>query len=490
MGDYPHRHSIDHRAGEAVSWRIVLCASGVAVGVAGCRTPPVYEGAPLPRFLVDPAPATIATVAEPPAVPVAQRPVVTLPDAVRECVLNNMRLKGAEEQVREAQADYITESLIPNSQLMADAQLLPVSIVNFDNQAGPPQYDALLTVPIDWFVFGKRVAARAAARLNVDYSQAVFADQIRREIALTVDGFYDALEADIAVKLAEKDIAALKALQMTAKEFGKTGTEVQRVQLAVLDAQRELRKRRAAAETTKSKLQARMGRPPDTPDFVVRGTLALKASAPALTATQAWAIAERNRPDLEAGRRAITAAEASIVRERKRGLPQMSVTTGADYQDQMRITGFRNAWLWTVAVNSTLPLTDRNQGKILWAQASARSARANLSAATADARAEVEQAVAEYAEAVEGVTGEDVASLRTAREVRDATLEAYKKGTKDLVDALDSERAYRDRVRNTLGNLTDYWQALNRLNAAVGQRVLTAVEAEKDTLLDEATPKK
>ena len=93
-------------------------------------------------------------------------------------------------------------------------------------------------------------------------------------------------------------------------------------------------------------------------------------------------------------------------------------------------------------------------------------------------------------EAVEGVTGEDVASLRTAREVRDATLEAYKKGTKDLVDALDSEKAYRDRVRNTLGNLTDYWQALNRLNAAVGQRVLTAVEAEKDTLLDEATPKK
>ncbi len=477
--------------GNAVNWQNILCASGLAVGAAGCHTPPVYESAALPRFLVDPAPAVVATPVadELQAVPKADRPIVTLPDAVRECVLNNMRLKAAEEQIRTAQADYITESLIPNCQLMADAQLLPVSVINFDNQAGPPQYDALLTVPIDWFVFGKRVAARAAAQLNVDVAQATFADQIRREIALTVDGFYDALEADFAVKLAEKDIDALRELEKTAKEFGKTGVEVQRVQLAVLDAQRELRKRRAAAETTKSKLQARMGRPPDTPDFVVRGTLTLQASAPALSVSQAWALAEQNRPDLISARRSIAAAEAGITRERKRGLPQMSITTGADYQDQMRITGFRNAWLWTVAVNTTLPFTDRNQGKILLAESFSRSARANLGAATADARAEVEQAVAEYTEAVNGVTGEDVASLRTAREVRDATVEAYRKGTKDLLDALDSERAYRDRVRNTLGNLTDYWQALNRLNAAVGQRVLTAKEAEKDTFLDDTNLK-
>ena len=163
----------------------------------------------------------------------------------------------------------------------------------------------------------------------------------------------------------------------------------------------------------------------------------------------------------------------------------MSITTGPDYQDQVRITGFRNAWLWTVALNSTLPITDRNQGRILTAEAQARSTRAQLGSATAEARAEVEQAVAEYTEALNGVTGEDVVSLRTAREVRDETLAAYKKGDKDLLDALDAERAYRDRVRNTLGNLTDYWQALNRLNAAVGQRVLTAVESDQDTLLDD-----
>jgi cobalt-zinc-cadmium efflux system outer membrane protein len=451
----------------------------------------VYESAALPRFLTDETPLVIPSAAnEPPPVPIAKRPVVTLPDAVRECVLNNLRLKAAEEQIRGAQADYITESLIPNPQLFTDAQLLPITMANFDNQAGPPQYDALLTVPIDWFVFGKRVAAQAAARLNIDVAQAAFADQIRREVALAVDSFYDALEADIAVKLAEKDIEALQQLEKTAKEFGKTPIEVKRVQLATLDAQRDLRKRRAAAETTKSKLQMHMGRPPDTPDFVVRGTLAIKASATALTLNQAWALAEQNRPDLVAARRSVVASEAAVERERKRAMPQLSVTSGLDYQDQYRITGFRNATLWTIAVNSTLPFTDRNQGRILAAEAANRQSRANLGAAIADARVEVEQAVAEYNEAVNGVTGEDIASLRTAHEVRDATLEAYRKGTKDLVDTLDAERAFRDRVRNTLGNLTDYWQALNRLNSVVGQRVLNAVEAEKDTLLEEANPPK
>lgn len=464
----------------------------MAVLLAGCHTPPQYVGEPLPRFLVDAVPVTVPAATEAASVPVEQRPAITLPQAVQECVLNNMRLKAAAEKVSAAQADYVTESLIPNAQLFVDAQLLPITPATFDNQAGPPQYDALVTMPIDWFLFGKRVAARAAAQLNVDVAQAEFADQLRRQLALTIDSFYDALEADLALKLAENDLAALQNLEKIAAERAKgdekSNLEQRRVRLAVLDIQREIRKRRAAAETTKSRLQANVGRPPDTPDFVVRGTLAVRATAPALTVQQAWALAEQHRPDLQAAKRAVTAADGAVGRERRKAYPQVAVTGGVDFQDQKRITGFRNASLFTVALTGTLPFTDRNQGHILGAQSNLRAAATNLTAATADARAEVEQAVAEYAEAVNGVTGEDVASLRTARQVRDETLALYRKGEKDVVDALDAERAYRDRLRNTLANLADYWQALNHVNAAVGQRVMTAQEADRDTLLEEAKP--
>src|SRR5262249_13769683 len=157
-------------------------------------------------------------------------------------------------------------------------------------------------------------------------------------------------------------------------------------------------------------------------------------------------------------------ADAAVARERRRAYPQVALSAGIDYQDQVRITGFRNAALWTVSANTTLPLTDRNQGKRRTTESAARSARAALGVATTDARAEVEQAVAEYISAVNGVTGEDVTSLRAAREVRDETREAYRKGDKSLVDVLDAEQAYQDRLRHGLDNLTDYWQALNHLN--------------------------
>jgi hypothetical protein len=51
------------------------------------------------------------------------------------------------------------------------------------------------------------------------------------------------------------------------------------------------------------------------------------------------------------------------------------------------------------------------------------------------------------------------------------------------------KRVYRDRLRSNLGNLTDYWQALNRnrLNAAAGLRLLSAETAVADPLLNCST---
>lgn len=461
----------------------------ITAATGGCTTPAAYESAPLPRFLVDNvAPAALELGTEAPPVRAADQQLLTLPDAVRECVLNSLRLKAGAEQIRIAQAEYVTESLIPNCQFMADAQLLPITSINFFNQGGPPQYDAYLTMPIDWFLFGKRVAARAAARLNIDTAQASYADQVRQEIALTVNSFYDVLEADATVKVTEHALNALQELEKSAREREKEGkitNESRRVRLAVLDVQRDLRKWRATAKTTRAKLATLLGRSPGSPDFQVQGALAVRAVAPLLTVPQAWALAEQNRPDLIAARRAIVTADAAIARERQRAYPALSLTAGTDYQDQVAITGFRNPWLWTVAVTTTLPATDRNQGRVLAAQATVRQARAAFELARAHAHAEVEQALAEYTEAVNGITGEDVASLRTAREVREAAHAAYRKGDRDLVGTLDAERAYRDRLRNTLANLTDYWQALNRVNAAVGLRVLSAQAGEPGILLEE-----
>jgi cobalt-zinc-cadmium efflux system outer membrane protein len=303
-----------------------------AAWTAGCQTPDVYQSPSLPRFLIDNAETLVTPVQQPQVVPAKQRSPVTLPDAVRKCVLNNMKLRAGEEKVTSAQGEYLTASLIPNSELLVDAQLLPLSSLNLEHQGGPPEYDAFLTVPVDWFLFGKRVAGQSAARLSVDVAQAELADLIRKQIAQTVDSFYDALAANLSLQLGEQRLIAYQILEIAARERNKgnktSSLEQRRVSLAIRDIQQEIRKRRATLETAKSKLRANMGRPPHAPDFDIAGTLEVRATAPALTVAQAWALAEQHRPDLIAAHRAIDAAEAAIHREEKQACPHVSVSAG------------------------------------------------------------------------------------------------------------------------------------------------------------------
>src|SRR5262249_23679214 len=68
---------------------------------------------------------------------------ITLPLAIQMCVAHNFRILAGAEKVRQAEADLISASLIPNSTLYTDYQLIPLQRANIDNQLGPPQADAI-----------------------------------------------------------------------------------------------------------------------------------------------------------------------------------------------------------------------------------------------------------------------------------------------------------------------------------------------------------
>jgi outer membrane protein TolC len=114
---------------------------------------------------------------------------ITLPQAIQMCFAQNFRLLAGAERVRHAEADLVTASLIPNPSLFADYQLIPLQHVDVHNQLGPNEADVLCSVPIDWLLFGKRLAAMQAARLAIDVSEADYADLYRLQVGRTVDAF-------------------------------------------------------------------------------------------------------------------------------------------------------------------------------------------------------------------------------------------------------------------------------------------------------------
>src|SRR5262249_39335502 len=151
--------------------------------------------------------------------------------------------------------------------------------------------------------------------------------------------------------------------------------------------------------------------------------------------------------DLLSGRKAIDQANAAIAVERRRAMPQLIVQPGWSYQSQSRITGFRNGSLFDIGLSTTLPITDRNQGNIRRARASLRERLLTFEGDRADALAEVESCVATYADSVEHLTlFNTTETLRAAHDLRKTVEAGYRSGDRKLIELLDAQKAYRDRL--------------------------------------------
>jgi cobalt-zinc-cadmium efflux system outer membrane protein len=476
-------------------WRRLLTVA--LIGGSGCASP-IHLPEPIPAFMRD----DIGLRVLPPDSPVYQnsfeilkqnrpanadpekkdgpKPLVSLPEAIEETIAANLRVRVGMEKVQLARGELTSASIIPNPSLQLDTQFLPLPGAHPyshepNNNIGPLQYDALVAFPIDWFVFGKRVAAMRAARLGVDVAAADFADLVRKQVSATLEAFYDILEAKAQVKLAREDLDDLKRIEKitaAAIKGGGAGTiELDRIRLAVLDSQRELRRRETILLTTRSKLRPLIGRRQIDADFDVVGELGVQGTMTAPSIEEAIASAETNRPDILSDLRDIRRAEAALASEERKAKPLMQFQAGMSYQQTKFYTGLPGKGFTDLYLTTTLPTTDRNQGGIAKAMSDLRNKHMTLQADLADLRAEVEQALESYRTALQIVTTDDPATLKSAKEVRDKTEAAFEKGGRRLIEVLDAQRVYRDRIRSSISGQADYFRALNRLNAAIGIRL-------------------
>jgi cobalt-zinc-cadmium efflux system outer membrane protein len=466
-------------------------AAPLVGSLAGCGATPIYHTEPIPAFMRP----DIGLTVHPPESPIYQsgyqevkggaaaaskRPsVVTLPEAIDEAITFNLRIRVGMEKVQAARADLTTASIIPNPTLQLDAQFVPLPGAHPYEQnkqsAGPLQYDLLVTFPIDWFIFGKRRAAMEAARLGVDVAAADFADLTRKQVAATLDAVYDILEARALLKLFQEDLDELKQILKITEERVKLGggaaVDLDRLRLAVLDAQREVRRRELTLFAAKSKLRPLLGRLEADPAFDISGELGIQGTMPAPELGDAISVAERNRPDIISDLRDIRRAEAAVVSEHKKAWPQVGFQPALTYQQTKFINDTPSERFLDFYLTTTLPTSDRNQGGIAKAMSDLRNKHMTLQADLTDLHAEVEQALETYRVALATITADDPATIKSAREFRDRIRAAWLEKGKTLLDVLDAQRAYRERVRASLSGQADYWRALNRLNAAMGVRL-------------------
>ena len=400
----------------------------------------------------------------------------TLDQAIQTALKTDPRISAALENVRQAEADLTTAGLIPNPDLSTGGSLMPLDrTFTVNRQGGPPQFDIGVAMPIDWFVFGKRAAAITSGEYGVDAASADFANTIRLRIAATIGAFYDVLEAQAMLELAQenqKNLATMEKIIINRVALGGVGTiEEDRIKLSLFSSHREVHTQELNLSAALNKLRALLGIS-DTTAISVSGTLDITRPKNPITIEEAIKWAEDNRPDLTALRYQLDKANANIQLEERKAYPQVTPKVGYTRQFQQQAIGFPDANSWGVGVDVIVPLFDRNQGNITKAKSVQIQTQHNLRAQLVDLRSEIDQAVKTFSSAYQFITNDDPGQLEAAKNVRDKINQAYELGGKTLLEVLDAQRAYLETYKVHISGHSSYWHALYQLDAAIGKNLL------------------
>jgi cobalt-zinc-cadmium efflux system outer membrane protein len=448
------------------------------VALAGCvgSTTPLLR----PYVSVPPGGQTtdIQLVSDPPpavAPEAVAEGLLTLDQAINTALRNDPRLRAAFESINQAHGDFITASLLPNPNNNLSYTLLPLTHpFTLRKTGGPPQLDVGLNWGIDWFLFGKRLAAMAPASLNVQATEADYADAVRQRVVAVTQAFYTALETRDLVGVLRQQVENFErveaALVKAVDAGGRPRVDLNRVQLDLFDSRRALRSAESDAAVARARLRALLG-PGPVPEVI--GSLEGPLSGTVLTADESFALAEQNRPDLQALRLKVSRAEADAVNQERKGYPEVTPQVGYTYQFQEKALNAPNANSYGLGIVMSVPIFNRNQGERLKAASNVVQSQYELEAGRVEARAEIEAALQELLAARANARTLTEDQLKLAADVRDTLQRAYLAGGRTLLEVLDATRNYSETYRAAVTTRAAYWRALYRYYSAIGRQVTT-----------------
>ena len=389
----------------------------------------------------------------------AQAPATTLSldDAVALARRENPTVRAKQHEYRATQAQEITAGLRPNPTASYSGDQLGSSSVD-------PQHFWALEQPIE--LGGKRGRRLDAARAAIRVTAAELDDVRRQTVAQVKKAFTDTLVAEATLALAGENLRTIdevERLQRIRAEKGDISElELTRIQVQRFAFERDAADARQAIAASRIALRAAVGPEAVAPDFTLSGELGFRDVPLDAVALRRRALDAR--PDLRAAEAARARARAD--RELARANAWSDVTPRVAYE---RIG---SASTYGVGVSVPLRIFDRNQGEI------ART-RYALTQAEEQERSAGDTVLSDVSNAYEAVRSNDeVVQLYTsgylqqAKDSREISEYAYKRGAASLLDYLDAARSYRATQLAYRQALASYMTAVEQLKQALATRTL------------------
>jgi cobalt-zinc-cadmium efflux system outer membrane protein len=404
-------------------------------------------------------------------VPGAQNPSasmhITLDDALRLALLHNHALLALRSTILQNQALETTANLRPNPTLSGDAQFLPFfqpSNFNTDYFENNAQFD--LGVGYLFERGKKRQHRLSAAQDATTVVRSQVSDSERQLNFNVAQQFINVLLAESTLEFARQDLDSFqKTVDISGIRYhagDMSEGDFLKIKLQLLQFQTDVSAAKLARVQALAGLRQFLGFESVPDDFDVTGDLDYQPENASITDLKV--LASRSRPDLIAAQQGVTAARSQQALARANG--KQDVTGTALYTH----TGSVNTASLFFSV--PLPVFNRNQGEI------ARTGYA-ITQAQEQASETTQQVSTDVVDAFENLHSNDQivqlyrgGYVDQAKQSRDISEYAYRRGAASLLDFLDSERTYRANQLAYRQALANYMLALEQMRQAVGTRNL------------------
>lgn len=392
---------------------------------------------------------------------------IDLDQAIQLALAHNHALLAQHTLVLQNQAQETTANLRLNPNINFDAQYVPFFSPE-DFSADTLDTTQEFDLGLDYlFERGhKRQRRLQAARDQTAVTRAQVQDAERTLTFNVAQQFIAVLLAESTLQFAEQDLKGFQQTVDLSQAQYKSGYisegDYLKIKLQLLQFQTDVSSAHLAKVQALIALRQTLGYDAVPADYDVVGALTYVPTKGRLDDLEAEAL--KDRPDLRASELGITAARSQILLAKANG--KQDVTGGFTYTH----TAAENST--GVSVSIPWALFNRNQGEIARTKFALTQAQQTAMAASDQVLSDVSDAYNQLRSNDEVVRLYSSGYLNEARDSRDISAYAYKRGAASLLDFLDAERSYRSVQLAYRQALSSYMTSLEQLKEAVGTRNL------------------
>jgi cobalt-zinc-cadmium efflux system outer membrane protein len=397
----------------------------------------------------------------------APPPVLSLDQAVQMALLNNQTLRAQRLNIDQARAGETTAALKPNpvySMVNEDFPIFTPSQLTFDTLSQTQEFLQSISYTIERG--DKRNKRIQVARDATDVSSRGVADAERQLRYQVAQAFIGVLLAKSNLELARQDlkdfsdVVEINRLRMQAGDISKG--DFLKIALQKLQFEQDVAAADLALVQTKVGLRQLLGYQNIAADYDLSGSLQHQRRVVLPEELEKQALA--NRPDLRGTQSGVKLADDTV--SLAYGNRARDLTAEGEYKRNGPVNGVG------FGISIEIPVHNRNQGEIARSQFAARQARELEAAARVTVLSDVRNAYEAFHSSDQVATLYESGYLDQARDSREISRYAYRRGAASLLDLLDAERSYRAVQLAYRLALAAYMAAAEQVNSAVGAQVI------------------